>query len=1195
MRIAALRVSQRYGRYLSSFVFSLAVLLLSSCSAGSSAPGGGAPATPDFSVSISPSSLTVVQGSTTTFQLTVQPLNGFSGAVTLTISNLPGGVTVAPASPITISPATPQTITVTCASTVSVGSYRPLLTATSGSLNHSIGATLAVVVPTFTLSVNPSPLSLVAGQQGSFQVSLQPEYGFTGTAQVQISGLQNGITMTPASSFSLTAGSPQTLNIATSTTLGSSSYPLTVTGTSGTITTSATETLSVQNQSPPPSRSDFVRTDDTPGGAAYDQLHKRVFVSNPVAGTVDVVSSTTYQILHRIPVPSPQGVDISPDDSTVFVGTGSSIGGSRTQAVFAIDTATMAVIARYLGDPNTSTAVWYPTPPLNPIATPDGNVEFWDNGNIVKWSPSTGTITTVLNNSPVNISDSSPFSDTPYLIAAHSGDHSKVIISNDDEPGTVWLYDTSQNVFSATTTFSGYPYSVAANPNGTQFAVATSYYTQNIYILDANLNIIATIPGGGNLLYSADGSTLYVTGTIGSVPVVSLINASTLQWEGTAPSFAIDMANQEPPTDYTYPMAVDETGRIFGSILNGMTIDDATDLRTYTGTESFPDTVIMAAPNDGPVGEQQTVAIETDHFVLPPAVWFGALPAQNVATGGYLTATSPAITQVGPVNIRIDDSDGVQSWLPQAYTYGAMLSPGPDIAASNAGGTSVDLYGYGLGYFAPIGGTPTGGATSVNFGNSSGTVTSTSVIDGFSLWDVKVATPSVPVGEYDLTAGYGGSSSTLSSAYHAVAINSYTLDGTPYSMAYDARRDKVYVAVTDHVDVFSLATNAFVSTIQIPTLNNVKQLGGMAMTPDGNWLIVANWGDGSVAVINPDSPTSAQAVAVGTPPNYSAGITVGPFQIAATDNGQAYISLSAAPQLLKNYSRIGTASAKDKTSVAPRPMDGPSTEAYTWLLNLQTMTITPVNGEYIPGSGSFMAASPDGSFICSTGTNNGPTTLWDVATGTPVAGPISDNQGAAVCAVNGGVVVSATQNRNGVPLVSDMSMRIISSAGMTATQYSDLLGSDEDLLQGIAADNTGALMYVPWGQEIALFDSHTGEYRERIVLPALLEQMTTGSLLIDQTGKQIFVVSQSGFTVIQLDSLPLAIGSLTTSGSTWSISGTGFVSGTTVAVDGVAQSVSYTDAQHLTISGAPAFAGIHTLTLTNPDGHTYTYGAGYLR
>lgn len=1188
---------QRYKRYLSFLVLSLAATQLASCGSG-----GGTSVTPDFAVSVSPSTLTVVAGSTTTFQLSAQALNGFTGNVTVNVSGLPSGVTTTPSTPITLSSSTPQTVTVNCAANVPVANFALQFTGTSGSLSHADSVTLAVVVPTFTLSVSPSTLSLTAGGQAEFQVSLQPLYGFTGPAQVQIGGLPSNATLTPGSTFPVTAGSPQTVTVATNTLLGSSSYPLTITGTSGSIVVSATETLNVQNLSPPPSRAGFVQTDDTPGGGAYDEKHQRVYVSNPVAGTVDVISSTTYQILRRIPVPSPQGVDISPDDSTVFIGSGSEeFPGSGPQAVYALDTASTALTARYPGPPFGSTEFYYPESPLNPIAAPNGSALISINGSVVEWNPSTGQATTVLSSSPIDMSVSSPFSNTPYLIAAHSSDHSKLIVSNDDEPGTVWLYDTNQNAFLTTATFQGYAYSVAANPNGTQFAVAVSGYSQNIYILDANLNTIATVPGGGSLIYSLDGSELFVVGVFGEnglIPAVSILNSSTQQWVGTAPSFAEDIAEQSPPTDYESPMAVDETGRIFGSALNGLAIDDTTDLRTYTGTEVFPDLLFEAAPDDAPLGQQQTVALETTPFSEAPSIWFGQLPAQNTAMASYLTTTAPASEQVGTVNILVDTSQGVQLWLPQAYTYGAALAAGPDVAASNNGGTTIDLYGYGLGYNAPILGGSTGGATTATFGTYPGIVTSATRDNGFALWAVKVQTPSMPLGEFNLTASYDSSSSNLSSAYHAVSINSYPLDGTPYSIAYDAGRNCVYVAVTDHVDVFSLSSNAFVSTIQIPTVNNLKQLGGMALTPDGKWLIVANWADASVAVIDPDNPTGATAIAVGvtTAINFS-DEPVGPFQIAPTDNSQAYISVSTAPQSLKNFARtgIGSPALKSTVSIAAGPQAAPVTEPSTWLLNLQTMTVNSVTSNgFVPG-GYFMAASPDGSVICSANPPNGPTTLFTVATGTTVVGPISDNQGADDCAVNGGVVVSATQNSISTPIVSDISMRTISRAGMINYQLLDLLGSGEDIPLGIAADGTGALMYAPWGQEIALFDTHTGEYRERIALPALSEELTAGSLLIDQTGKQIFLVSQSGFTVIQLDSLPLAIGSIAALGATWTVAGTGFVPGTTLAVDGASQSAAYTDAQHLTVSGAPALSGVHTVTITNPDGHAYTYDAAYLR
>jgi hypothetical protein len=80
-----------------------------------------------------------------------------------------------------------------------------------------------------------------------------------------------------------------------------------------------------------------------------------------------------------------------------------------------------------------------------------------------------------------------------------------------------------------------------------------------------------------------------------------------------------------------------------------------------------------------------------------------------------------------------------------------------------------------------------------------------------------------------------------------------------------------------------------------------------------------------------------------------------------------------------------------------------------------------------------------------------------------------------------------------------------------------------------------------------------------------------------------------------MDVLPLAVGSITASGSTWEIAGTGFSSGTMVSVDGSPLSVQFTDAQHLQLSNAPDLSTFHLVTLTNPDGHSYTYDAAYFR
>src|SRR5438477_3616310 len=125
---------RRYARVLSPFVLSLTFVLFTGCGSGST--GAGSAPQPDFSVSMSPSSLTVLAGSTTTFQITAQALNGFNDNLTIVVNGGPVGITTTPSLPITTSPTSSQTIKVTCASSVAVGSYPLQLTATAGTLKH---------------------------------------------------------------------------------------------------------------------------------------------------------------------------------------------------------------------------------------------------------------------------------------------------------------------------------------------------------------------------------------------------------------------------------------------------------------------------------------------------------------------------------------------------------------------------------------------------------------------------------------------------------------------------------------------------------------------------------------------------------------------------------------------------------------------------------------------------------------------------------------------------------------------------------------------------------------------------------------------------------------------------------------------------------------------------------------------------
>jgi len=106
--------------------------------------------TPGFTVSASPASLSVVQGSNASSTITVASQNGFNSATTLGVSGLPTGVTAAfstnPVTPPANGSAT-STLTFTASATATTGTSTVTVTGTSGSLVQTATISLTVTQP----------------------------------------------------------------------------------------------------------------------------------------------------------------------------------------------------------------------------------------------------------------------------------------------------------------------------------------------------------------------------------------------------------------------------------------------------------------------------------------------------------------------------------------------------------------------------------------------------------------------------------------------------------------------------------------------------------------------------------------------------------------------------------------------------------------------------------------------------------------------------------------------------------------------------------------------------------------------------------------------------------------------------------------------------------------------------------------
>jgi hypothetical protein len=201
---------------------------------------------PNFSLSASPSSLSVNQGSSGTSTITITPSGGFTGSVTLSASGLPAGVTAG----FGTNPATSSSVlTLTASSTAATGTSTITITGTSGSLTHTTSVTLTVSAPAqpnFALSASPSSLTVKQGTSGTSTITVTDQNGFTGSVSLSASGLPSGVT----ASFGVnptTSSSVLTFTASSTATTGTST--ITVTGTSGTLTHTTSISLTISSAS----------------------------------------------------------------------------------------------------------------------------------------------------------------------------------------------------------------------------------------------------------------------------------------------------------------------------------------------------------------------------------------------------------------------------------------------------------------------------------------------------------------------------------------------------------------------------------------------------------------------------------------------------------------------------------------------------------------------------------------------------------------------------------------------------------------------------------------------------------------------------------------------------------------------------------------------------------------------------------
>ncbi|HZD13522.1 MAG TPA: hypothetical protein VE177_08410, partial [Candidatus Binatus sp.] len=194
----------------------------------------------DFTISASPSSLSMHATFPGTSTITVTGQSGFTGTVTLTSRISPTTGLACTLSPSTISLGSSGTSTLSCNG--SVGNYNVTVTGSSGQLSHSVLVTSKV--NDFSMAANPTRVSAFAGANSNSTVTFTALNGFTGTIGLTYSSSPVGLScaFSPAS-VSLGNSATSTLSCKGS----AGNYNATVTGTIGSLSRSVVVAYTVQD------------------------------------------------------------------------------------------------------------------------------------------------------------------------------------------------------------------------------------------------------------------------------------------------------------------------------------------------------------------------------------------------------------------------------------------------------------------------------------------------------------------------------------------------------------------------------------------------------------------------------------------------------------------------------------------------------------------------------------------------------------------------------------------------------------------------------------------------------------------------------------------------------------------------------------------------------------------------------------
>lgn len=971
--------------------------------------------------------------------------------------------------------------------------------------------------PDFSLSASSSSLMVAAGSSATTSVTVAASNGFTSPVTIRVTGLPSGVSVSPAS-LQVTPGQSGQLTFTPAAYVLPSTASLTLTGSSASLSHSATISLVVAsytgNISLPRTR--YTRTDaateyflyPNSNWIVFNSSTNRFFVTDPASNRVFAMDAAKRTLIGSIVVPGAYGIDETPDQTTLYVGT-------QIGDVYAIDPVSMTVTERYMASqigPNGFMAYSVRVLADGRLALlggQGGNPGVDGYGEFAVWNPANNSISVLGEDVAISCGQLSggisEFSVT--------GDRSLVllVIGNGNRVCTIDPATGAANSYvSSANEYGGYP--VVATPDGRSILVFQQGTIvpgppPQVIVLDAKtlaqkstITLSADSTTDSAMMTSADSKTVYVSedAWTGIVYAYDIASGAYLGWLPNLFVPPIVGGSASGPIWTPDFQAVDNTGMLAGPMEEGVGFLDTSTLQT--GPVGLDTLNAYLIPAMGPSTGGTTVQLPFWKNV--DTIFFGAHKAVVESTEGDLANVVTPPGTPGPVDVYQLQTDGTIQIIPEAFSYGpTILEATPNSSTAEGGGTGI-LYGYGFGPVTNPAQIPTD--LQVFVGGIAAQITAfTPNAYGvesppYPLQSVAYTVPSGSAdAAQDVMVTTSSGTATMSGGMHYLPpLQQFTLGGAALAQGiYDPKRDIYYFTDATEIRVFSRSQGQWLTPIQVPSApkGTTHRLWGIALSADRSQLAISDRGAAAIYLLDPDSPGSARSFPVSTffagHPFSDPGVATYPAGLVISDAGDIYFTA---------------------LTVGGSGCDG------TFKLNTGTGAVTDfgitspdswVNGDPLD---AFLrtAISSDNSKVFF---NNGGS-VFDIDTATDKIEYASGCSG-------GGYDLAVSNDQSAMAAASCLYDANLNAQSYLALNDREALGVS--YVNGVKLSPDGKLLFQPSTNGIDVFDARLGTYLARIALPVSLSQNYDGLVSDGKDNVLIAVTGQNGtgIAIVDLSSL----------------------------------------------------------------------------